>query len=50
MFFPRISRVDLALRLPELEQDQSDNENFDSLSSMSTESMDQLGTLDSEGQ
>ncbi|XP_034558738.1 unconventional myosin-IXb [Notolabrus celidotus] len=43
-------KVDLACRLPELEQDTSDNDNLDSSSSMSTESLeDRLDSLDSEG-
>ncbi|XP_053185774.1 unconventional myosin-IXb-like [Scomber japonicus] len=42
-------KVDLACRLPDLEQDQSDNDNLDSLSSMSTDSLeDRLRSLDSE--
>lgn len=46
-----IFRVDLACTLPDLEQEHSDNENLDSLSSMSTESLeDRLKSLDSEGQ
>lgn len=46
-----IFRVDLACRLHDLEQEQSDNDNLDSSSSMSSESLDdRLGSLDSEGQ
>ncbi|XP_061587393.1 unconventional myosin-IXb-like [Cololabis saira] len=41
-------KVDLACRLPDLEQENSDSENLDSSSSMSTDSLDQLGSLDSE--
>ncbi|XP_076601855.1 unconventional myosin-IXb isoform X3 [Chaetodon auriga] len=44
-------KVDLACRLPELEQENSDNDNLDTSSSMSSESLeDRLGSLDSEGQ
>ncbi|XP_061879808.1 unconventional myosin-IXb isoform X2 [Entelurus aequoreus] len=44
-------KLDLACRLPDLEQENSDNEILDSSSSMSTESLDErLGSLDSEGQ
>ncbi|KAM7400316.1 hypothetical protein PAMA_004827 [Pampus argenteus] len=44
-------KVDLACRLPDLEQEHSDNENLDSSSSMSTESLeDRMRSLDSEGQ
>uniref|UniRef100_A0A672ZM52 Myosin IXb n=1 Tax=Sphaeramia orbicularis TaxID=375764 RepID=A0A672ZM52_9TELE len=44
-------REDLACRLPDLEQENSENDNLDSASSMSTESLeDRLGSLDSEGQ
>ncbi|XP_054482584.1 unconventional myosin-IXb isoform X2 [Anoplopoma fimbria] len=44
-------KVDLACRLPELEQEQSDNDNLDSSSSMSSDSLEErLGSLDSEGQ
>ncbi|XP_071346332.1 unconventional myosin-IXb isoform X3 [Trachinotus anak] len=44
-------KVDLACRLPDLEQEQSDNDNLDSSSSMSTESLeDRLTSLESEGQ
>ncbi|KAM9349556.1 unconventional myosin-IXb isoform 2-T2 [Symphorus nematophorus] len=44
-------KVDLACRLPELEQEHSDNDNLDSASSMSTDSLeDRMGSLDSEGQ
>ncbi|XP_061776818.1 unconventional myosin-IXb isoform X2 [Nerophis ophidion] len=43
-------KLDLACRLPDLEQENSDNEILDSSSSMSTESLDdRLGSLDSEG-
>ncbi|XP_070774290.1 unconventional myosin-IXb isoform X2 [Enoplosus armatus] len=42
-------KVDLACRLPDLEQEISDNDNLDSSSSMSTESLDRLDSLDSEG-
>ncbi|KAM3604009.1 uncharacterized protein V6R79_005181 [Siganus canaliculatus] len=43
-------KVDLACTLPDLEQDNSDNDNLDSASSMSSESLDdRLGSLDSEG-
>ncbi|XP_033838179.1 unconventional myosin-IXb isoform X2 [Periophthalmus magnuspinnatus] len=43
-------KVDLACRLPDLEQEHSDNDNLDSSSSMSTESLeDRLKSLDSEG-
>ncbi|XP_034469732.1 unconventional myosin-IXb isoform X2 [Hippoglossus hippoglossus] len=43
-------KVDLACRLPDLEQENSDNDNLDSSSSMSSESLDdRLGSLDSEG-
>ncbi|XP_069013900.1 unconventional myosin-IXb isoform X2 [Embiotoca jacksoni] len=43
-------KVDLACRLPDLEQEQSDNDNLDSSSSISTESLeDRLGSLESEG-
>ncbi|KAM3866271.1 unconventional myosin-IXb [Diretmus argenteus] len=44
-------KEDLAYRLPELEQEHSDNDNLDSESSMSSESLleDHLGSLDSEG-
>lgn len=46
-----IFREDLACRLPELEQENSDNEILDSASSMSSESLeDRLGSVDSEGQ
>ncbi|XP_077414484.1 unconventional myosin-IXb isoform X2 [Vanacampus margaritifer] len=42
-------KLDLACRLPDLEQENSDNEILDSSSSMSTESLDdRLGSLDSE--
>uniref|UniRef100_A0A8C3AGE6 Unconventional myosin-IXb-like n=1 Tax=Cyclopterus lumpus TaxID=8103 RepID=A0A8C3AGE6_CYCLU len=41
-------KVDLACRLPDLEQEQSDNDNLDSSSSMSSESLEE--SLDSEGQ
>uniref|UniRef100_A0A8D3BN83 Unconventional myosin-IXb-like n=1 Tax=Scophthalmus maximus TaxID=52904 RepID=A0A8D3BN83_SCOMX len=44
-------KVDLACRLPDLEQENSDNDNLDSSSSMSTESLeDRLRSLESEGQ
>ncbi|XP_055008136.1 unconventional myosin-IXb isoform X2 [Boleophthalmus pectinirostris] len=44
-------KVDLACRLPDLEQEHSDNDNLDSASSMSTESLeDRLKSLESEGQ
>ncbi|KAM4557207.1 unconventional myosin-IXb isoform 2-T2 [Fundulus diaphanus] len=43
-------KVDLAVRLPELEQDSSDCEVLDSASSVSSDSLDQLGSVDSEGQ
>ncbi|XP_042284922.1 unconventional myosin-IXb isoform X1 [Thunnus maccoyii] len=42
-------KVDLACRLPDLEQENSDNENLDSSSSMSTESLEDRLSLDSEG-
>ncbi|XP_068593676.1 unconventional myosin-IXb isoform X2 [Cebidichthys violaceus] len=43
-------KVELACRLPDLEEDQSDNDNLDSSSSMSSDSQeDILGSLDSEG-
>ncbi|XP_041698389.2 unconventional myosin-IXb isoform X2 [Coregonus clupeaformis] len=44
-------KEDLACRLPELEQDNSDNDNMDSESSISSESLmeDRVGSLDSEG-
>uniref|UniRef100_A0A7N8YGX3 Myosin IXb n=1 Tax=Mastacembelus armatus TaxID=205130 RepID=A0A7N8YGX3_9TELE len=43
-------KVDLACRLPDLEQEHSDNENLDSCSSMSTESLeDRLRSLEQEG-
>ncbi|XP_035994293.1 unconventional myosin-IXb [Fundulus heteroclitus] len=42
-------KVDLAVRLPELEQDSSDCEVLDSASSVSSDSLDQLGSVDSEG-
>ncbi|XP_018533370.1 unconventional myosin-IXb isoform X2 [Lates calcarifer] len=43
-------KVDLACRLPDLEQEHSDNDNLDSSSSMSTESLDErMRSLDSEG-
>ncbi|XP_053738996.1 unconventional myosin-IXb isoform X1 [Synchiropus splendidus] len=42
-------KVDLACTLPDLEQENSDNDNLDSASSMSTDSLDdRLGSLDSE--
>nr|XP_020447008.1 unconventional myosin-IXb-like isoform X2 [Monopterus albus] len=44
-------KVELACRLPDLEQEQSDNENLDSASSMSTESLEErLRSLELEGQ
>ncbi|XP_060939757.1 unconventional myosin-IXb isoform X2 [Limanda limanda] len=44
-------KVDLACRLPDLEQENSDNDNLDSSSSLSSESLDDpLGSLESEGQ
>uniref|UniRef100_A0A8D3D294 Myosin IXb n=1 Tax=Scophthalmus maximus TaxID=52904 RepID=A0A8D3D294_SCOMX len=50
-FCVAIFRVDLACRLPDLEQENSDNDNLDSSSSMSTESLeDRLRSLESEGQ
>ncbi|XP_058504167.1 unconventional myosin-IXb isoform X3 [Solea solea] len=43
-------KMDLAYRLPDLEQEHSDNDNLDSSSSMSTESLEErLRSLDSEG-
>lgn len=43
-------KVDLACRLPDLEQEHSDNDNLDSSSSMSTDSLeDRLKSLESEG-
>ncbi|KAF1383643.1 hypothetical protein PFLUV_G00133990 [Perca fluviatilis] len=43
-------KLDLACRLPDLEQENSDNENLDSLSSMSSDSLEDIrGSLDSEG-
>ncbi|TWW73669.1 Unconventional myosin-IXb [Takifugu flavidus] len=43
-------KEDLTCRLPELEQENSDNEILDSASSMSSESLeDRLGSVDSEG-
>ncbi|XP_056248090.1 unconventional myosin-IXb isoform X1 [Seriola aureovittata] len=43
-------KVDLACTLPDLEQEHSDNDNLDSSSSMSTESLeDRLRSLESEG-
>uniref|UniRef100_A0A3Q2P762 Myosin IXb n=1 Tax=Fundulus heteroclitus TaxID=8078 RepID=A0A3Q2P762_FUNHE len=48
--FSFLCRVDLAVRLPELEQDSSDCEVLDSASSVSSDSLDQLGSVDSEGQ
>ncbi|XP_035861012.1 unconventional myosin-IXb isoform X4 [Sander lucioperca] len=42
-------KLDLACRLPALEQENSDNENLDSLSSMSSDSLEDIqGSLDSE--
>uniref|UniRef100_A0A674MSJ4 Myosin IXB n=1 Tax=Takifugu rubripes TaxID=31033 RepID=A0A674MSJ4_TAKRU len=47
----KLRREDLTCRLPELEQENSDNEILDSASSMSSESLeDRLGSVDSEGQ
>ncbi|XP_073346792.1 unconventional myosin-IXb isoform X2 [Pagrus major] len=44
-------KVNLACRLPDLEQEQSDDDNLDSSSSMSSDSLDdRLGSMDSEGQ
>uniref|UniRef100_A0A8P4GIW9 Myosin IXb n=1 Tax=Dicentrarchus labrax TaxID=13489 RepID=A0A8P4GIW9_DICLA len=44
-------KVDLACRLPDLEQENSDNEILDDSSSISSESLDErLGSIDSEGQ
>ncbi|XP_027875163.1 unconventional myosin-IXb isoform X2 [Xiphophorus couchianus] len=43
-------KLDLAIRLPELEQEHSDSENVDSASSVSSDSLDQLGRVDLEGQ
>ncbi|XP_054914132.1 unconventional myosin-IXb isoform X2 [Poeciliopsis prolifica] len=43
-------KLDLVIRLPELEQEHSDSENADSASSVSSDSLDQLGGVDSEGQ
>lgn len=46
-----ISREELACRLPDLDHDASDNDNLDSASSMSSDSLDdRLGSVDSEGQ
>ncbi|TDH05911.1 hypothetical protein EPR50_G00127270 [Perca flavescens] len=43
-------KLDLACRLPDLEQENSDNENLDSLSSMSSDSLEDIqGSLYSEG-
>ncbi|XP_007563868.1 unconventional myosin-IXb isoform X3 [Poecilia formosa] len=42
-------KLDIAIRLPELEQEHSDSENVDSASSVSSDSLDQLGGVDSEG-
>ncbi|XP_032386688.1 unconventional myosin-IXb isoform X3 [Etheostoma spectabile] len=43
-------KLDLACRLPDLEQENSDNENLDSLSSMSSDSLEDIqGSLDLEG-
>uniref|UniRef100_A0A096MDT4 Uncharacterized protein n=1 Tax=Poecilia formosa TaxID=48698 RepID=A0A096MDT4_POEFO len=41
-------KLDIAIRLPELEQEHSDSENVDSASSVSSDSLDQLGGVDSE--
>ncbi|XP_039458226.1 unconventional myosin-IXb isoform X3 [Oreochromis aureus] len=43
-------KLDLVSRLPELDQEESDNENLDFSSWLSTDSLDRLGSLDSEGQ
>lgn len=45
-----VYRLDLVSRLPELDQEESDIENLDSSSWLSTDSLDLLGTLDLEGQ
>lgn len=46
-----IARVDLVIGLPDLEQENSDNDNLESLSSMSSDSLeDILGSLEWEGQ
>ncbi|XP_039458225.1 unconventional myosin-IXb isoform X2 [Oreochromis aureus] len=42
-------KLDLVSRLPELDQEESDNENLDFSSWLSTDSLDRLGSLDSEG-
>uniref|UniRef100_I3KQL8 Myosin IXB n=1 Tax=Oreochromis niloticus TaxID=8128 RepID=I3KQL8_ORENI len=42
--------LDLVSRLPELDQEESDNENLDFSSWLSTDSLDRLGSMDSEGQ
>lgn len=42
-------KLDLVSRLPELDQEESDIENLDSSSWLSTDSLDLLGTLDLEG-
>lgn len=49
LFCSFLFRVDLACRLPELEQENSDD-NLDSSSSMSSESLEDHLSLDSEGQ
>ncbi|CAI5640680.1 unnamed protein product [Oreochromis niloticus] len=43
-------KLDLVSRLPELDQEESDNENLDFSSWLSTDSLDRLGSMDSEGQ
>lgn len=45
-----VYRLDLVSRLPELDQEESDIENLDSSSWLSTDSLNLLGTLDLEGQ
>lgn len=45
-----VYRLDLVSRLPDLDQEESDIENLDSSSWLSTDSLDLLGTLDLEGQ
>lgn len=45
-----VYRLDLVSRLPELDQEESDIENLDFSSWLSTDSLDLLGTLDLEGQ
>ncbi|XP_005476654.1 unconventional myosin-IXb isoform X2 [Oreochromis niloticus] len=42
-------KLDLVSRLPELDQEESDNENLDFSSWLSTDSLDRLGSMDSEG-